>query len=73
MFVAVPGVLGHDKALGEAMTALHAQLTHIVKTARAAGLTSLDLYALEDLLHDHQPGRPDLVRPGEMLVVTLDD
>lgn len=55
------------------MTTLHAQLTHIVRQARASGLTSIDLYSLEDLLYEHHPPRPDLVETGGMLVVHLDD
>jgi hypothetical protein len=54
---------------------LAAQLAHVVAQARAAGLSSIDLYALELLLWDHHTlmAQPDLVRPGDMLVVGLVD
>lgn len=55
------------------MTHLAAQLAHVVAQARAAGLSSLDLYALESLLWDHHHVRPDLVRAGDMLIVGLAD
>lgn len=55
------------------MTHLAAQLAHVVAQARAAGLTSIDLHALESLLWDHRHARPDLLRAGDMLIVGLTD
>lgn len=52
--------------------ALAASLAHIVAQARASGLTSIDLWSLEELLHTHHH-RPDLLRRGDMLVVGLTD
>ena len=52
---------------------LAAQLAHVVAQARAAGLTSIDLHALESLLWDHHHARPDLLRAGDMLIVGLTD
>ena len=52
--------------------ALAASLAHIVAQARASGLSSIDLWSLEELLHTHHH-RPDLLRQGDMLVVSLLD
>jgi 2-keto-3-deoxy-galactonokinase len=53
-------------------THLAAQLAHVVAQARAAGMTSLDLWTLEGLLHEHHERR-DLLRPHDMLIVGLTD
>ena len=54
---------------------LAAELTRLVDDARAHGCKSLDLVALDRLLHRHSEAlRRDLVdRRRDMLVVGLDD
>lgn len=53
-------------------TDLAFDLSSLVLAARSAGLTQIDLAALEDLLHMHHARRDLLDRRRDMLVVGLD-
>jgi hypothetical protein len=53
---------------------LAAELARLIDDARAHGCQSLDLVALDRLLHRHSEAlRRDLLRQSDMLVVGLDD
>ena len=50
------------------------ELARVIDDARAHGCQSLDLVALDRLLHRHSESlRRDLLRQNDMLVVGLDD
>jgi hypothetical protein len=48
-----------------------AEVAHVVKQARAAGLSSIDLWTLEDLLHEHHVRRDLVDKRADMLLVPL--
>ena len=55
------------------MTSLSYELAQVVDDARAHGMQSIDLAALERLLHRHREAeRRDLLQPGDMYVVPLE-